>query len=406
MIIRPKSRGFICINSHPLGCAANVEAQVAYARQHPLANDHSPKRVLVIGGSTGYGLASRVTSAFSAGAATIGVFFGRAPDTDRPAMAGWYNSAAFERAPKREGIYAKSVNADAFADETKARVLDLIQRDLGQVDLIVYSLASPKRVHPRTGEAARSVLKPLGKPFHAKTIDLDGARVTDVTLEPATEAEISETVAVMGGEDWQMWLDALETGNALAEGVTTVAYSYIGPKQTWPIYRSGTIGAAKNDLEATAKRLSALLGKARRGRAFVSVNKALVTQASAAIPVVPLYISLLYKTMKERDTHEGCIEQIVRLFAEQLYRADSSRPELDDAGRIRLDDLEMAPEVQAAVAELWPQVTTENLSDLTDFAGYRQEFLSLFGFGVGGVDYEIDVDLAKELTEATFSDPV
>ena len=405
MIIRPKSRGFICVNSHPLGCAANVEAQIAYARQRPLANQHPPKRVLVIGASTGYGLASRVTAAFSAGAATIGIFFERAPDSDRPATAGWYNSAAFERAAKQAGTYAQSVNADAFADETKARVMDLIRRDLGQVDLIIYSLASPKRIHPRTGEVARSVLKPLGEPFHAKTLDLDRAKVTEVTLEPATEAEIRETVAVMGGEDWQMWLDALADGNALAEEVTTVAYSYIGPKQTWPIYRSGTIGAAKNDLEATAKRLSASLGEARRGRAFVSVNKALVTQASAAIPVVPLYISLLYKTMKESGTHEGCIEQMVRLFAEQLYRADGRGPELDAAGRIRLDNLEMAPEVQAAVAELWPQVTTENLIELTDFTGYQREFLQLFGFGVGGVDYETEVDPSQELTETTFGDP-
>ena len=345
--------------------------------------------MLVIGASTGYGLASRIVPAFAGNAATIGVFFERPSESGKPASPGWYNSAAFEKAAHAAGLYAKSINGDAFSDEIKQQTIDLIKADLGQVDMVVYSLASPRRTHPNTGVTPKSTLKPLGAPFTAKTVDTDKGVVSDITIEPANEQEIADTVAVMGGEDWEMWIDALAAANVLAPGSTTVAYSYIGPDVTWAIYRNGTIGRAKEDLEATAKQLAAHLAP-KDGRAFVSINKALVTQASSAIPVVPLYISLLYKVMKAQGLHEGCIEQIHRLFATQLY--SGAAPALDDEGRIRIDDWEMRPEVQGAVAALWPTVTTENLEAISDIAGYRAEFLKLFGFGLPGVDYEADVE--------------
>lgn len=387
MIIQPKIRGFICVTAHPVGCTAHVQQQIDYVRSKGNLSD-MPKRVLVIGSSTGYGLASRIVPAFAGGAATIGVFFERPSENGKPASAGWYNSCAFENAANAAGLYAKSINGDAFSDDIKARTVELIKKDLGTVDLIIYSLASPRRTHPRTGETYKSVLKPLGNAFTAKTVDTDKGLVTDITIEPAGEQEIRDTVQVMGGEDWEMWIDALEQGGALSKGAKTVAYSYIGPDLTWAIYRNGTIGRAKEDLEATARRIHHKLSAAG-GAAYVSVNKALVTQASSAIPVVPLYISLLYKVMKQKGLHEGCIEQIQRLFAERLYNGALVR--LDDAGRIRIDDVEMLPDIQAAVAELWPSVTTENLAQISDIQGYREEFLRLFGFGLPGVDYDSDV---------------
>ncbi len=388
MIIKPKIRGFICVTAHPAGCAAHVQEQVDYVRrQGPIGQ--CPKRVLVIGASTGYGLASRIVPAFAGNAATIGVFFERPSESGKPASPGWYNSAAFEKAAHAAGLYAKSINGDAFSDEIKQQTIDLIKADLGQIDMVVYSLASPRRTHPKTGVTAKSTLKPLGASFTAKTVDTDKGVVTDITIEPANEQEIADTVAVMGGEDWRMWIEELEAANVLAPGFTTVAYSYIGPDLTWAIYRNGTIGRAKEDLEATAEQLNAHLS-AREGRAFVSINKALVTQASSAIPVVPLYISLLYKVMKEQGLHEGCIEQIYRMFATQLY--SGAVPLLDDKGRIRIDDWEMRPDVQRAVATLWPTVSTENLEAISDIKGYRAEFLKLFGFGLTGVDYEAEVD--------------
>ncbi len=388
MIIQPKVRGFICITAHPEGCARHVGQQIEYVRSKGSVT-HMPKRVLVIGASTGYGLASRIVPAFAGGAATLGVFFERPSEGGRPASAGWYNSCAFEKAAHAEGLYAKSINGDAFSDDIKARTIALIQKDLGQVDLVVYSLASPRRTHPKTGMTASSVLKPIGAPFSARTVDTQKGVVTGITIEPASEQEIADTVAVMGGEDWEMWIDALAEAKALAPGAKTVAYSYIGPDVTWAIYRNGTIGRAKEDLEATSERLSQKLSSLG-GSAYVSVNKALVTQASSAIPVVPLYISLLYKVMKARGLHEGCVEQIHRLFAEHLCK--TTQPELDGHGRIRIDDWEMRAEVQAEVAALWPTVTTENLPDISDIAGYREEFLRLFGFGLPGVDYEADTD--------------
>ncbi len=386
MVIKPKTRGFICITAHPGGCAAHVREQIEYVKSNgPIGG--APKRVLVVGSSTGYGLSSRIVAAFGGEASTIGVFFEKPSENGKPASAGWYNSAAFENEARQAGLYAKSVNGDAFSDEIKRQTIDLIKADLGQIDLLIYSLASPRRTHPRTGETARSTLKTTSEPITRKTVDTDKGTVSDITIEPATEQEIADTVTVMGGEDWKMWVDALAGADALAEGFTTAAYSYIGPEITWAIYRNGTIGKAKEDLEATAQTLSRQLA-AHDGRAFVSVNKALVTQASSAIPVVPLYISLLYKVMKERGTHEGCIEQIYRLFAGHLY-GDGA---LDDKGRIRIDDLEMEPAVQQAVADVWPRVTTETLPDVSDIAGYREEFLKLFGFGLPGIDYEADVD--------------
>jgi enoyl-[acyl-carrier protein] reductase/trans-2-enoyl-CoA reductase (NAD+) len=387
MIIQPKIRGFICVTAHPVGCSAHVQQQIDYVRSKGSLSD-MPKRVLVIGSSTGYGLASRIVPAFAGGAATIGVFFERPSENGKPASAGWYNSCAFENAAKTAGLYAKSINGDAFSDEIKAKTVELIKKDLGTVDLIIYSLASPRRTHPRTGETYKSVLKPLGNAFTAKTVDTDKGLVTDITIEPASEQEITDTVQVMGGEDWEMWIDALEKGGALSKGAKTVAYSYIGPDLTWAIYRNGTIGRAKEDLEATAQRINQKLSTAG-GSAYVSVNKALVTQASSAIPVVPLYISLLYKVMKQKGMHEGCIEQIQRLFAERLCNGASVQ--LDESGRIRIDDVEMLPDIQAAVAGLWPSVTTENLPQISDIQGYREEFLRLFGFGLPGVDYDSDV---------------
>lgn len=386
MIIRPKTRGFICITAHPEGCAAHVQEWIDRTRARGSFN--GPKRVLVIGSSTGYGLASRITAAFGAGASTLGVFFEKPSEPEKMGSAGWYNNVAFERAARAAGLYARSINGDAFSDAVKQQVVEAIRADLGCVDMVVYSLASPRRTHPRTGVVHKSTLKPAGAPYTSKTVDTDKGVVSPISIETATEQEIADTVAVMGGEDWRFWIDALEAAGVLAPGFTTVAYSYIGPDLTWPIYRNGTIGRAKEDIERTARELAARLAPSG-GRAFISVNKALVTQASSAIPVVPLYISLLYKVMKAEGIHEGCIEQMHRLF-DRLYR-ETVTP-VDAEGRIRVDDWEMRPDIQKAVAELWPEVTTENLGALSDIEGYRTEFLKLFGFGLPGVDYEKETD--------------
>jgi enoyl-[acyl-carrier protein] reductase / trans-2-enoyl-CoA reductase (NAD+) len=388
MIIKPKVRGFVCITAHPEGCAAHVQEQIEYVRAKGLLQD-GPRNVLVIGASTGYGLSSRIAAAFGANANTVGVFFERPPSEDKPASAGWYNSAAFEAAARAQGLYARSINADAFSAECKKQVIDLIKLDLGYVDLVIYSLASPRRTHPQSGVTFKSVIKPIGEEFTNKSVDTDKRLVTEVTLEPATREEIDSTVAVMGGEDWEMWIQALDEGEVLAAGVTSVAYSYIGPEVTWPIYRNGTIGRAKTDLENHAKRIDAYL-KVNRGRAFVSINKAVVTQASSAIPVVPLYISLLFKIMKEKGIHEGCIEQIHRLYATQMY--NGSALDFDEAGRVRLDDLEMRDDVQEEVKRLWQQVNTANLAQISDIEGYHADFLKLFGFGLPGIDYEREVE--------------
>lgn len=387
MIVVPKTRGFICLTSHPKGCEQNVKNQIAYVKSKGLIE--GPKKVLVIGASTGFGLASRITSAFGSNAATIGVFFEKPAAPGKPGSAGWYNSAAFEQEAQEAGLYAKSINGDAFSKEIKQKTLDLIKADLGQIDLIIYSLASPRRTHPETGVIYNSVLKPIGQTFSNKTVDFHTGNVSEISIEPANEQEIENTVMVMGGEDWEMWIDDLKAANLLAPGATTIAYSYIGPKLTEAVYRKGTIGRAKDHLEATAFKLAGKL-KDINGRAFISVNKALVTQASSAIPVIPLYISLLYKVMKEKGIHEGCIEQIQRLFQERLYIPGETP--LDEKGRIRIDDLEMKEDVQSKVAELWAQSTTETLPALGDLAGYKTDFFNLFGFEVADVDYEADVN--------------
>jgi enoyl-[acyl-carrier protein] reductase/trans-2-enoyl-CoA reductase (NAD+) len=388
MIIKPKVRGFVCITAHPAGCAAHVQESIDYVRKKdPLKN--GPKNVLVIGASTGYGLASRIAAAFGSNAATLGIFFERPSEADRPATPGWYNSIAFTRAARAAGLKAFNLNGDAFSDDLKRQALDLIKREMGPIDLVVYSLASPRRTHPKTGAVHKSVLKPIGTSYTNKTVDTDKGIVSNITIEPAAEFEVADTVAVMGGEDWEMWMYALDDAKLLAPGATAVAYSYIGPEVTWPIYKNGTIGLAKNDLERAGKRIDSLL-KLNRGRAFISINKALVTQASSAIPVVPLYISILYKIMKARGTHEGCIEQIQRLFATQMYGGRGL--DFDETGRVRVDDLEMKPEIQAEIAKIWPQVTTENIEALTDIAGYRAEFLKLFGFGLPGINYDTDIE--------------
>ena len=387
MIIEPRMRGFICLTAHPAGCEQNVKNQIAYVQSKGAID--GPKRVLVIGASTGFGLASRITSAFGSNAATIGVFFEKAPAEGKTASPGWYNSAAFEKEATKAGLYAKSINGDAFSNEVKQQAIDLIKADMGQIDLVIYSLASPVRMHPITGVLHRSTLKPIGGTFTNKTVDFHTGNVTQVSIEPANQEDIDNTVVVMGGEDWAMWMNALKDANVLAEGATTVAYSYIGPEVTEAVYRKGTIGRAKDHLEATAFEISKDLASLN-GKAYVSVNKALVTQASSAIPVIPLYISLLYKIMKAEGIHEGCIEQIQRLYQQRLYTGKAVPT--DDQGRIRIDDWEMREDVQAKVAALWKESTTESLPEIGDLAGYKQDFLNLFGFGFEGVDYLAEVD--------------
>jgi enoyl-[acyl-carrier protein] reductase/trans-2-enoyl-CoA reductase (NAD+) len=387
MIIKPRVRGFMCVTTHPTGCDANVKSQIDYVKS---SGDIAagPKRVLVIGASTGYGLASRISAAFGCGASTLGIFFEKEGTEKKPATAGWYNSAAFHRYAEAEGLYAKSINGDAFSDEIKQKTIDTIKADLGQVDLVVYSLASPRRQHPQTGEVFMSTLKPIGNALTQKGLNTDKQEVTEFSLEPASDEDVANTVAVMGGEDWQMWMDALAAAGVLADGAKTTAYTYLGDKVTWDIYWHGTIGAAKKDLD---KRVIGIREKlaVTGGDARVSVLKAVVTQASSAIPAMPLYLAALFKVMKEAGTHEGCIEQVYGLFRDSLY---GETPQLDEEGRLRADARELEPAIQAQVEEIWNQVTTENLNDLSDFAGYKREFMRLFGFEIDGVDYDAEVD--------------
>ncbi|MCL9808537.1 enoyl-ACP reductase FabV [Flavobacterium luminosum] len=387
MIIEPRMRGFICLTAHPEGCAQSVKNQIEYVKSKGKIN--GPKRVLVVGASTGFGLASRITAAFGSDASTIGVFFEKEPAPGKTATPGWYNTAAFEQEAKKAGLYAKSINGDAFSNEIKQQTIDMIKADLGQVDLVIYSLASPVRLHPVTGVLHRSALKPIGQTFSDKTVDFHTGNVSQVSIEPAVQEDIDNTIVVMGGEDWAMWIDAMKKAGVLANGATTVAYSYIGPEVTEAVYRKGTIGRAKDHLEATAFEITEALNELN-GKAYVSVNKALVTQASSAIPVIPLYISLLYKTMKAKGLHEGCIEQMQRLFADRLF--NGSEVPVDDQGRIRIDDWEMRDDVQEAVKTLWAQADTETLKTIGDLAGYKQDFLNLFGFGFEGVDYLADAN--------------
>jgi len=392
MIVKSRMRGFISLTAHPVGCEFNVNKQIEYVKKKGSIN--GPKKVLVIGASTGFGLASRITSAFANQAATIGVFFEKEPQPEKTATAGWYNTAAFTKAALAEGLYAKNINGDAFSDEIKQKTIELIKADLGQVDMVVYSLASPVRTHPVTGITHRSVLKPIGQPYSNKTVDFHSGNVSEVNIEPANEEEIANTVQVMGGEDWEMWINAMKEAGVLADGVITMAYSYIGPAVTEPVYRKGTIGMAKDHLEATASKLTSSLATLN-GKAYVSVNKALVTQASSAIPIIPLYISILFKVMKAKHIHEGCIEQIQRLYADKLFNGGAVPT--DEKGRIRVDDWEMRDDVQAEVSELWESATTESVHQIGDLNGYGREFKHLFGFGFNAVDYHQDVNEMVEI---------
>ncbi|MCL4129710.1 UNVERIFIED_CONTAM: hypothetical protein GTU68_044302 [Idotea baltica] len=386
MIIKPKVRGFMCITTHPVGCEANVKGQIDYIKsQQPI---DGPKRVLVIGSSTGYGLAARIGAAFGGGASTLGIFFEKEGTEKKTGTAGWYNSAAFHKFAEQENLYAKSINGDAFSDEIKQKTIDTIKEDLGKVDLVIYSLASPRRQHPKTGEVFNSTLKPIGKDVTLRGINTDKEEIQEFSLEAASEEDISNTVTVMGGEDWQMWMDALAEADVLADGAKTAAFTYVGEKATWDLYWDGTIGQAKKDLDKKVIGIREKLAT-NGGDARVAVLKAVVTQASSAIPIMPLYLSLLFKAMKEDGSHEGCIEQLYRLYSECIY---SESPRLDEEGRLRVDELELRPEIQDKVSAAWAKVTTDNLSELTDFTGYRQEFLKLFGFGLDGVDYDADVD--------------
>ncbi|PBQ26377.1 enoyl-ACP reductase FabV [Shewanella algae] len=394
MIIKPKIRGFICTTTHPLGCEANVLEQINTTKaKGKIAN--GPKKVLVVGSSSGYGLSSRIAAAFGSDAATIGVFFEKPGTETKPGTAGWYNSAAFDKFAKAEGLYSKSINCDAFSHEAKAKVIELIKADLGQIDMVVYSLASPVRKLPDSGEVIRSALKPIGESYRSTAVDTNKDTIIEASVEPATKQEIKDTVTVMGGQDWELWLDALDKAGVLADGCKTVAYSYIGTELTWPIYWHGALGKAKMDLDRAAGELNQRLA-AKGGSANVAVLKSVITQASSAIPVMPLYIAMVFKKMREEGLHEGCMEQIYRMFSERLYKADGSKPEVDDANRLRLDDWELREDIQQHCRDLWPQITTENLSELTDYREYKAEFLKLFGFGIEGIDYDADVNPAVE----------
>ncbi|KZM41591.1 trans-2-enoyl-CoA reductase [Marinomonas sp. SBI22] len=389
MIIKPKIRGFICTTTHPTGCELNVKEQIEFTKNKGEIKN-GPKKVLVIGSSSGYGLASRITAAFGSGAATLGVFFEKPATEKKTGTAGWYNAAAFDKFAKEEGLYAKSINGDAFSNEAREKVIETIKADLGQVDMVVYSLASPVRKLPETGEVIRSVLKPIGETYRATAIDTNKNTIIDAEVEPATEEEIAATTTVMGGQDWELWMSALEEAGVLADGARTVAYSYIGSEITWPIYWHGALGKAKEDLDRAANAINTRLA-VNGGGANVAVLKSVVTQASAAIPVMPLYLAMVFNVMRKEGIHEGCIEQIQRMFSERLYNDLDPAANVDDANRLRLDDLELREDVQSACRELWPSITTENLFEKTDYQLYKDEFLKLFGFGVEGVDYDADV---------------
>ena len=387
MVIKPRVRGFLCVTTHPVGCEMNVKNQIDFVKANgPIEN--GPKKVLVIGASTGYGLAARIAAAFGSGADTLGLFFEKEGAEKKPGTAGWYNSAAFHKFAEAEGLYAKSINGDAFSDEIKQKTIETIKEDMGQVDLVVYSLASPRRLHPKTGVVHNSTLKPIGKSIVQTGIDTDKEVLKQFEIEPATQDEIDNTVAVMGGEDWQMWIDALHDADVLAPGCKTTAFTYIGESVTHDIYWDGTIGQAKKDLDQKVLGIREKLA-ADGGDARVAVLKAVVTQASSAIPVMPLYLGLLFKVMKEDGSHEGCIEQLDLLFRESLY---GDTPYMDDEGRLRADYKEIEPKIQDKVVDLWSQITDDNLFELSDMAGYKEEFLKLFGFEIDGVNYEADVD--------------
>ncbi|MGB9429031.1 MAG: enoyl-ACP reductase FabV [Gammaproteobacteria bacterium] len=392
MIIKPRIWGFVCTTTHPVGCEKNVLDQIRATRDLGLRAD-GPKRVLIIGASSGYGLAARITVAFGFGAATLGIFFEKPGKDTRAGTAGWYNSAAFGKFARQAGLQTWSINGDAFSPATRACAIELIKQNMdGQVDLVIYSLASPARRAPDGAEVIHTVLKPIGEVYTGKSIDTDRDTLVDISFEPATAQEIDDTVAVMGGGNWADWIEALNDAGVLAQHATTLAFSYIGPQVTWPIYWHGTIGRAKQHLEDTAKNLRVRFA-AGKLNVRVAIMKSVVTQASAAIPVIPLYISLVFRIMKDKGLHEGTIEQLNRLLREYIYRKDGQAPATDQQDRVRLDDRELRADVQEACAELWPRVTGENLMSITDYAGYKREFLQLFGFARQDIDYEADVVL-------------
>ena len=400
MQVKPRIRGYICTTAHPQGCAQNVSEQISYIRDgEPIVG---ARNVIVLGCSGGYGLASRISAAFGCGAKTLGVSYEKEPTEKRPGSSGWYNNLTFDRIAKKEGLYAKTIDGDAFSEKTKKIVVDIARREMEPIDLLIYSLASPVRQHPKTGKLHRSVIKPLGSSFESRTLDLNlntgDARVVDVTIDPANSKEAEETVAVMGGEDWQFWIEALSEAGVLAQNFKTVAYTYIGNELTWPIYWDGTLGKAKEDLDRASKQIQVQLGKGGLNcEARVAVLKAVVTQASTAIPVVPLYFSILFKVMKDQGTHENCIQHIHRLFQEELYGTKEKR--LDEKGRIRMDNHEMDEQVQAAVSEAWSSIDSSNVKALADIEGFRSDFMRIFGFGIDNVDYDADQDLgSKELS--------
>ncbi len=387
MIVKPRIKGFLCTTSHPVGCANDVDRQIAHVVSEG-KREGGPRKVLVIGASGGYGLASRISAAFGFGAATVGVFFERPATVKRTASPGWYKTAAFTEKAKSAGLYTANINGDAFSEALKDATCDLIEKDLGQVDLVVYSLAAPARQLP-DGSLVRSALKPIGEPFEGATIDFNSAELRPVSLEPASDEEVSDTVKVMGGEDWELWIEKLKARGLLAPGCITTNYTYLGSEVTWPIYHHGTIGRAKEDLDRACAALAAPMGSVD-GKAYICVMKGLVTQAASAIPGMSIYLSLLFKAMKDAGTHEGCIEQTTRLFNTQLFGGDELR--LDSEGRVRMDELELSDDIQQFVADNWSEVSESNLASLTDFAGYRQAFLELHGFDVEGTDYEAEVE--------------
>ena len=400
MQVKPRIRGYICTTAHPQGCAQNVSEQISYIRDgKPIVG---ARNVIVLGCSGGYGLASRISAAFGCGAKTLGVSYEKEPTEKRPGSSGWYNNLTFDRIAKKDGLYAKTIDGDAFSEKTKKIVVDIARREMEPIDLLIYSLASPVRQHPKTGKLHRSVIKPLGSSFESRTLDLNlntgDARVVDVTIDPADSKEAEETVAVMGGEDWQFWVETLSEAGVLAQNFKTVAYTYIGNELTWPIYWDGTLGKAKEDLDRTSKQIQVQLEKGGLNcEARVAVLKAVVTQASTAIPVVPLYFSILFKVMKQQGTHENCIQHIHRLFQEELYGTKEKR--LDEKGRIRMDNHELDEQVQAAVSEAWSSIDSSNVKALADIEGFRSDFMRIFGFGIDNVDYDADQDLgSKELS--------
>ena len=392
MVIKPKIRGFICTNAHPIGCAAHVNEQISYVKSQSY-NQEGPKNVLVIGSSTGYGLASRITATFGHGASTLGIFFEKPPTEKKTASAGWYNTAAFQAAADEAGVYAKNINGDAFSHEVKKQAIETIKADMGKIDLVVYSLASPRRTDPDTGEVYSSTLKPIGQSVTTKNLNTSKRLIDSVSVDAASEEEIQGTIDVMGGADWELWLEALKEADVLAQDVKTVAYTYIGKELTWPIYGKATIGKAKEDLDRAATAINKST-ESLNGQARVTSLNAVVTQASSAIPIMPLYISAMFKVMKADGTYEGCIEQISNLFIENIY---SDLPRLDEQGRFRQNYKELEDSVQQRVTDIWNTVDTDTIDELTDYNGYHGEFLKLFGFGVDGVDYDADVSPVVEI---------